>query len=219
MRGLDMHNNSAIFAVSIILLVPFAYATFSISDACAAAHHPRYATGTCTGDDNTGKTCCWREQKEGSILGDTYCQTCTLSYDPKTKLTTEKCGLVTKQLIKPPTTDESGPLQGGGVLEDPATSPKLEGNVGPRGEFQELPENNMTFSEGVGPNAGGVFEQLRDNNLTFSQTNNSSNTSALGELQSDVENDAEENNEETHEEGQQDQSEESEDSNEEEEEE
>lgn len=186
-----MHSNSAIFAVSTILLVPFLYYAASMPDACAAAHHPRYASGTCTGDDNTGKTCCWREQKEGSILGDTYCQTCTLSYDAKTKVTTEKCGLVTKQLMKPPTTDESGPLQGGGVLEEPTSL--------------------LNFSQSVDPNVG-IFQA--ENNLTFSQANitrdNSANT--LAELESDVQHDTEEeSNAENGAEEEQDESEETDD--------
>jgi len=45
--------------------------------------------------------------------------------------------------------DATGPkanLNDRGVLEDPTTSPQLEQDVGPREEFRELPENNMTFS-------------------------------------------------------------------------
>lgn len=56
--------------------------------------------------------------------------------------------------------DASGPranLKDRGVLEDPTTTPQLEQDVGPTGQFQKFPENNMTFSEGVG--SGGVFEQ------------------------------------------------------------
>jgi hypothetical protein len=69
----------------------------------------------------------------------------------------------------------SGTLDEGGVLEANKTSPGLTQD--------KLP-------------GGGVFK-APDTNLTFSQTNNSSNTSTLGELQSEVENDTFNNIEET----------------------
>ena len=132
-----MQNRSMIFAVSIVLLVPFLYYTTSIPNTCAVPPDPKYLGSLqCTTSDD-GKhrvSCCWKEGEK------TFCQTCAApggKYD---------CGPVNEYL------PSSRPQLEGGVLEDPATSPKLEENVGPRGEFQELPENNMTFSEEPNPN-------------------------------------------------------------------
>jgi len=50
--------------------------------------------------------------------------------------------------VKPPTTEESGPLLDDGVFEDPTAGPKLDQDVGPRaGGIIEIPENNLTFSK------------------------------------------------------------------------
>ena len=158
-----MQSKSPIFVVTVILLVPFVYGISSIPDVCAVPPSPGYSeSGTCgakTTNPETGlsqQTCCWK-QRTGTSQGPgpevTVCQTCYQS-DLRSPIA---CSDPVVQAMKLP--EGIRPEQEGGVLEDPATSPKLEGNVGPRGEFQELPENNMTLSEGVGPNAGGVFEE------------------------------------------------------------
>jgi len=130
-----MQIKTPIFVVSVILLVPFVYGFSIIPDVCAAAQHPRYQTGNCTGSQDTGMTCCWREPIEGSILGQKYCQTCTTTYDPKTKLHTEVCTSPTKQASA---NDPSGSLPdlnqdltterlpGGGVFKAPDTNNAIQ---------------------------------------------------------------------------------------------
>jgi len=144
-----MQLRSVIFVVTAVLLVPFVYATSSIPDACAEISSPGYQSSKdCTGDksDSKGKTCCWRSPEGGSTLGVTYCQTCKITCDSKQCI--ETCGHPEKQLVKPPTTEESGPLQDDGVFEDPTAGPKLDQDVSPRaGGIIEIPENNLTFSK------------------------------------------------------------------------
>src|SRR5687767_1902034 len=138
-----MHNNSAIFAISTVLLVPFLYYTASIPDACAADSR-YYTSADCTSHKDGSRTCCWREPIPGSILGQTVCQTCKQVADKDS--IRETCTWPTKQALKVPESGAAGPLQEGGVLEDPATSPKLGQDVFPKdGGVFEQPERNMTF--------------------------------------------------------------------------
>lgn len=145
---MSMQFRYVLFVVTAVLLIPFVYATSSIPDACAEVSSPGYQSSKdCTGEksDSKGKTCCWRAN-EGGVLGVEYCQTCKITCD--SKQCSETCGHPEKQLVKPPTADESGPLGEGGVLEDPTTPPKLGQDVFPNGGgVLEQPENNMTFSK------------------------------------------------------------------------
>jgi hypothetical protein len=98
-------------------------------------------------------TCCGGEyDSKGNHVG-YWCTTCD-NTQPPSNCTDRYKGLV----VVNPGKVISDVLQGG-VSEDPTTGQQLDRDVGPRGEFRELPENNMTFSEGVGPNAGGFYEQ------------------------------------------------------------
>ena len=67
-----MNNNSVIFAVIVVLLVPFLYTASSLPDACAAPKEQGWGTSTCKiTDDEKYKICCWHEPD-----GDMVCQIC-----------------------------------------------------------------------------------------------------------------------------------------------
>lgn len=137
-----MNSRPGIFATSIVLLVPFAYATLSMQDACARASHPGYDKATeCTGSQDTGKTCCWREPVEGQMLGVKYCQTCTTKCDSKGTCT-ETCTRAEKQAMERP--DLSGPLEEGNIQGSNITTPDSDQKTG---IFKDPTENNDTFSQ------------------------------------------------------------------------
>ena len=141
-----MQVRPEIFAFSVILFVPLAYATFSIQDACAAPVSPRYQTGTCSGmpQDSAGKTCCWREPVEGKLLGERYCQTCYKTWDEVTETFTETCTTPEKQAVAPLRPELSGTLDEGGVIEGNRTTPDSDQKTG---IFKDPIENNDTFSQ------------------------------------------------------------------------
>ncbi len=54
----------------------------------------------------------------------------------------------TKQALKSPETQQSGPLQEGGVLEEPESLPKFNEDPGSKlGTILEQEKSNITFSE------------------------------------------------------------------------
>lgn len=132
-----MNSRPEIFLVATVLLVPFLYATSSIPDVCAEAQHPGYSSSaSCTGSDDTGKTCCWREKVEGSMLGEKWCQTCTTKPTPDGKGASTTCTWPKKQAsaIEP-----SGNLPG---LNQDLTQDRIPG-----GGIFKVPETNLTFSQ------------------------------------------------------------------------
>jgi|SRR5688572_9156648 hypothetical protein len=176
-----MQFRPEIFAISVILFVPFAYATFSISDVCAVPPSVKWGLSQdCTGALNKGdgiKTCCWIEKDAKGNEVD-RCQACSAHDDGEIY-----CGPVTfPESLRP---GLSGTLDEGGVIEGNTTGSKLTEN--------RLP-------------GGGVFK-APEPNISFSQTDNSSTSSnnTLAQLQSDLEKEeAEESTEESGAEGEQD---------------
>jgi hypothetical protein len=100
-----------------------------------------------------GKTYCCASVYEGGTVSTTYCTTCDDTNPPSNCTEREK-----PRTVVNPGKVLSDVLQGW-VSENPTTGQQLDRDVGPRGDFRELPENNITSSEGVGPNAGGFYEQ------------------------------------------------------------
>jgi hypothetical protein len=141
-----MHNNSAIFAISTILLVPFLYYTASLPNACALPPDPNFGGRGCTSKTEPGKhieTCCWFEAGTGTgliKLREKYCQTCTTPSGGQTT-----CDQKELQYIGTPSESNAD----SGVLQDPST--------------------------GSGPKAseGGFLGDLK-NKITSSQSNTSS---------------------------------------------
>ena len=164
--------NSAIFAVSTLLLVPFLYYASSSPYACAEPPAQGFRDSqTCAAPTTNSKgvtvqTCCWKEREYPKIGDVTYCQTC---YSDKVGETW--CGDKEKQAMKTGTTR---PQLEGGILEE-STSPN----------------SNQSF----GLKAGSVFQ---GQNLTLAQANFSSDSNnTLAQLQTDEESDTSDNTEET----------------------
>jgi hypothetical protein len=99
-----VQTKSLIFAFTAVLLVPFFYASFSMSDACAAIRDPKFGLGDCKYDPTkSAKTCCWYQKSYPGEFGrgDKYCQTCTYYHDSKGE-PYEKCTDPKKQTIQLP---------------------------------------------------------------------------------------------------------------------
>src|SRR5918996_72416 len=139
-----------IFVVISSLFVASIYSTSSIFEVSGAK--VRDIVCSTSGDGKTVRCCGTEYDSKGNYVA-SWCTTCDNTNPPSNCTEREKPLVVVN-----PGKVLSDTLQGG-VLENPTTAPQLDRDVGPRGEFQELPESNRTFSEGVGPNAGGVFEQ------------------------------------------------------------
>lgn len=121
-----MKSRPEIFAISIILFVPFAYATFSIPDVCAVPPDPGYTgSSTCaarTTNPETGtemQTCCWKEDWK------MMCQTCAVAPGSNTLA----CSDAKQVNMKLP--EGIRPEQDGGVQDEPSTPPKLGGQLRP----------------------------------------------------------------------------------------
>lgn len=132
-----MNSRLGIFAISVILLVPFAYATFSIQDACAAPREEGWGGSTCKIIlDGERKACCWHE-----ATGDQVCQICDVdgtNCDPPI-VDQESKGRLPGGGLQEPSRD-SGP---GGGLQEPSTDlgPKL---LQKDGMVFNLPTENKT---------------------------------------------------------------------------
>lgn len=114
-----MHSNSAIFAVSTVLLVPFLYfAASPISDVCARpdASVPAICAGDI--DSKEGEKCCWKVV--GGDKSYMVCDTCWRSTNEK-GWTTVTCSPPTPAAPKSPLPglDTQNRLPGGGVFEIP----------------------------------------------------------------------------------------------------
>ena len=150
-QGKEMDTKFVIFGVISTLFVATIYSSFSPFQVFVEGLIDGSITCSPQGG---GKTyCCASVYEGGPGVSTTYCTTCDDTNPPSNCTPREK-----PRTVVNPGKVLSEVLQGG-VLEDPTTTRQLDRDVGPRGEFQELPESNRTFSEGVGPNAGGVFEQ------------------------------------------------------------
>jgi hypothetical protein len=162
---------SVIFVVLGVLFVPFVYGSSSILDACAAIPDDRFGTSSyCSGGvkSREGKTCCWREQVPGKLLGDTYCQTCYEKTDSKGNSYLQ-CTEKTKQALKLPT-EQSGPA--GTVLEEQTTTttpPILEAQranvtILPSGIIQEAnTSSNDTISAILGMEQSDLMSDNEEN--------------------------------------------------------
>lgn len=99
-----MEITFGIFLFGLILLVPVAYVSSFIPDACAAIRDPKFDIGKCsTSSDGKQQTCCWYQKSypEQFGRGDKYCQTCTYYHDSKGE-PYEKCTEPKKQAIQLP---------------------------------------------------------------------------------------------------------------------
>lgn len=127
-----MHNNSAIFAVSTVLLVPFLYYATSVPNACAVPPDPKYLGSLqCTSSNESGKTrvsCCWKEGEK------TFCQTCTA---PEGKY---DCGPVNEYL------PSSRPQLEGGVLQPSTPFSPIDPKSGVLEKLQPGTLPNVTLS-------------------------------------------------------------------------
>jgi hypothetical protein len=136
-----MHNNSAIFAVSTILLVPFLYYTASLPDACALPRDPNFDGGDCTSikreGDKVKQTCCWFESGGTGLikLREKYCQTCTTTDDGQ-----QTCDQKELQVIGAPSESNAD----SGVLQDPSTDSHPKASEG--GFLGDL-KNKITSSQ------------------------------------------------------------------------
>lgn len=118
-----IHTKRVIFMILPLLFVPLVYGISSTPDACAVNPDKRWHGGTCSSEGKGGEfkmTCCWREPIPGSILGQSYCQICTL-----TPQKTWNCEPKVAQMSTPPT----GPLTPGNLqnlptLEQVPTTPQ-----------------------------------------------------------------------------------------------
>lgn len=136
-----MNSGSAIFTVSLVLLVPFLYYATSIPDVCALPPDPNFGGSGCTSKIENGltieKKCCWTEPGTGTgliKLREKYCQTCTYSGGQET------CEQKELQYMGTPSDSETG----SGVLQDPSTEshPKASG-----GGFLDNLKNKITSSQ------------------------------------------------------------------------
>lgn len=159
-----MRSRPEIFAISIILLVPFLYVS-SIPDACAVPpSRGWWDSKNCSGGD-TSMTCCWRENVPGQTLGERYCQTCTIQKDADGSFSVVSCEDPELQYITTPDSQEDN-----GVLQDPSTGSSSS------------------------PKAGGFLENLKNKlALSQSNNSSTSSNNTLAQLQSDVEDEAKEN--------------------------
>jgi hypothetical protein len=150
-----MNNSPEIFLVSTILLVPFLYGT-TIPDVCAVPPSSGYSTsGTCgakTTNPESGlsqQTCCWK-QRTGTSAGPgpevNVCQTCYQS-DIRSPLS---CSDPVVQAMKLP--GDVRPQQGGEVFDEPSTSPKFGGRVGP--QTGDIIENQIISGNNASNNTG-----------------------------------------------------------------
>jgi hypothetical protein len=129
-----MQIEPRIFAVSVILLVPFFYVTSFIPDACAVPPSSGFSTsGTCgaktTSSDGVSKqTCCWKE-RTGTSMGPgpevMKCQTCYQS-DIRSPLA---CNDPVVQSTKVP--EDIRPELNSGVQDELPTSPKFGSRLPP----------------------------------------------------------------------------------------
>lgn len=138
-----MQVRPEIFAISVILFVPLAYATSSIPDVCAVPASDNYVTskdctGTLSGDGI--RTCCWVEKDANGKAVD-KCQSCSRSTD-KDGDPVLFCGPVLfPGSLKP---ELSGTLDEGGVVEGNRTTLDSDQKTG---IFKDPIENNDTFSQ------------------------------------------------------------------------
>lgn len=163
-----MYSKPVIFVVISILVVVLIYSSVSASGVFAVPPDDNWgeSRGTCeTSGDGLTVTCCWRERIPGSILGESYCQTCKktvtgggirIDCDPKELQFREQ----------PPTTGE-GVLPQDGVLEQPPTPPPT-GPVAPLqdGVLEQLPSEGvippLKQGKGVLPRDGVLEQQPAD---------------------------------------------------------
>ena len=171
-----MHSNSAIFAVSAILLVPFIYATSSIPDVCAVLKDPNWGkSGICGYTDDTEKRmiCCWEVGEPPNTVKS--CQVCDAD--------SSSDGNCEPVYLEKPSTGTIDPSPGGGVLQDPSdTTDKPFGSLG--GGVLQGP------SKDSGPKLLEKGGFSLGPNITFSQTNitgsNDSSTPTLQQLEEEA---------------------------------
>ena len=128
------------FVIFVVISALFVLACYSSSSTLEVFGTTVKNIGCSTTEGGKKVVCCGGEyDSKGNHVG-YWCTTCD-NTQPPSNCTDRYKGIV----VVNPGKVLSNVLQGR-VLEDPTTSPQLEQDVGPGGEFRELPENNMTFS-------------------------------------------------------------------------
>jgi hypothetical protein len=153
-QGKEMDTKFTILLVTSTLLVASIYSSSSTFEVFGAI--VKDIVCSTSGDGKTVR-CCGTEYDSKGNYAASWCTTCDNTNPPSNCTEREKARAVVN-----PGKVLSDVLHGGIRRSD--NCPQLDRDVGPRGEFEELPESNRTFSEGVGPDAGGVFEQPESSN-------------------------------------------------------
>ncbi|HKQ20518.1 MAG TPA: hypothetical protein VJS91_00635 [Nitrososphaeraceae archaeon] len=146
-----MLANRLISAVGTLLLIAFLFSLPSASNVLAVPMQQGFKDSKdCTmspGGASSNMTCCWREKVPGSIIGQTYCQTCY--YGPNGLLTS--CDDKELQYVKTPGKDQLNnlpSLQGDdNVVPEPSTDSKLPKLLQKGGALEKLQESNNTLSD------------------------------------------------------------------------
>lgn len=179
-RNLQNYSKSistlAVYAVVISMFV-----SITTSNVYAAPKDPRYDSAQdCTkfkdkksGID--GYKCCWREPIPGSILGQTYCQTCE-GY-PSTKCGDKERSMALAEQSEPLNPTEDNDI----VAENPTTgqqsSPTSNPGVIVNEPLQQLESNNNGENEGDGAFSENTQSNSEntDNSFTPQESDGSSN--------------------------------------------
>ena len=125
-------------AIGTFLLIAFLFSLPSASNVLAMPMQQGFKDSKdCTmspGGASSNMTCCWREKVPGSIIGQTYCQTCY--YGPNGLLTS--CDDKELQFIKTPGKDLPQLQGGGNVLQEPSTENNRAPSLGNSGSNSTL---------------------------------------------------------------------------------